>query len=213
MKIEVHCSRCGKGYLLDEAFAGTALPCPACGEAGGLRVEPPAAAPPSPAPVTPAGAAAPAPEEVVCPRCKLHFVPRRATAEAEAGVRPTVLLVQEPSYFREIAQEALASRFELRLASTLAEAEQALRAGGSDLVILDPRLEGGAGAELLRRLGPRPGPILLYTSQDETEMYGGNWEQLQALGADDIVFAGMQAGESLARKAAALLGRPLDEES
>jgi DNA-binding response OmpR family regulator len=122
-------------------------------------------------------------------------------------------VIEEPTYFREIAQEALAARFEVRVASTIAEAERALAAGGFDLIILDPQLGAGAGAALLRRLGAKPCPILLYTAQDESEMYGKHWDELQALGADDIVIAGMQSGESLARKAASLLGRPSDDEA
>ena len=61
-------------------------------------------------------------------------------------------------------------------------------------------------------MGPKPCPILIYTAQDESELYGEKWEKLQDLGADDLVIKGMQVAESLARKASSLLGLPMDDE-
>jgi hypothetical protein len=66
--------------------------------------------------------------------------------------------------------------------------------------------------ELLRAFSSKPCPILVYGDQDESDMYGDSWEELQRLGADDIVMKGMNAGESLARKAASLLDLPGDED-
>jgi len=236
MKFEVHCTSCNAEYVMDEAFAGTALPCPACGAEDGLRVpvvtkapEAPAARP-TPAPVRAATVpTAPLPvpaasaqdtarpgdsEEVVCPRCKLHFIPRRATAEAAAEVsRHTVLVVEDMDYFREIATEALSSTFEVREAATLTEARAHLAAGGIHLMVLDLTLGGGeTGIDLLRSLPAKPCPILIYTDQDESEMYSEAWEELQQLGADDILMKGMNAGELLLRKASGLLGLPWDED-
>ena len=219
MKFEVHCTSCNTEYVMDEAFAGTALPCPACGVQDGLRV--PAAAPtvpkaPQPAPVVTAqDTARPGDsEEVVCPRCKLHFIPRRATAEAAAEIgRHTVLVVEDMDYFREIATEALSSTFEVKEAATLTEARAHLAAGGIHLMVLDLTLGGGeSGVELLRSLPAKPCPILIYTDQDESEMYSEAWEELQRLGADDILMKGMNAGELLLRKASGLLGLPWDED-
>jgi CheY-like chemotaxis protein len=153
-------------------------------------------------------------EEVVCPRCKLHFVPRRATAEAAAeNARYTVLVVEDMDYFREIATEALSSTFEVKEAATLAEARAHLAAGGINLMVLDLTLGGGeSGIDLLRSLPAKPCPILIYTDQDESEMYNKSWEELQQLGADDILMKGMNAGELLNRKASGLLGLPWDED-
>lgn len=237
MKFEVHCTSCNAEYVMDEAFAGTELPCPTCGTENGLRVPsavvptprpaaaqqaaPQAAAPlpTTPLPKPPAAAAQDAPrpgesEEVVCPRCKLHFVPRRATAEAAAEIsRYTVLVVEDMDYFREIATEALASTFEVKEASTLAEARAHLAAGGVHLMVLDLTLGGGeTGIEFLRSLPAKPCPILIYTDEDESELYGESWEELQRLGADDILMKGMNAGELLLRKASGLLGLPWDED-
>jgi len=231
MKFEVHCTSCDAEYILDEAFAGTALPCPSCGAADGLRVPPTLKPPenPAPQPVPAPQPAAPRPkpltaaqdpskvgdsEEVVCPRCNLHFVPRKARAEAAAEVgRHTVLVVEDMEYFREIASEALASTFEVKEAATLAEARAHLAAGRIDLMILDLTLGGGeTGLEFLRSLPAKPCPILIYTDEDESEMYGESWEELQRLGADDILMKGMNAGEMLLRKASGLLGLPWNED-
>jgi CheY-like chemotaxis protein len=153
------------------------------------------------------------PEEVVCPRCKLHFVPKRAVAAGPASKRRTVLVVEDMSYFLEIAAEALAGRYEVRSATTVAEARAALTAGGVDLMVLDLTLDGGDnGVELLRSMTDKPCPILIFTAQDESEMYGDSWESLRQLGADDLVMKNINVGESLVRKVAALLGDPLDDE-
>lgn len=220
MKFEVHCTNCDAEYVMDEAFAGTALPCPSCGTEDGLRVPAAATAPVAPAPrPEPVAAvqetARPAEsEEVVCPRCKLHFVPRRATAEAAAEVhRHTVLVVEDMEIFRQIATEALSATFEVKEAATLSEARAHLATGGIHLMVLDLTLGGGeTGIDLLRSLPAKPCPILIYTDQDESEMYNKSWEELQQLGADDILMKGMNVGELLLRKASALLGLPWDED-
>jgi CheY-like chemotaxis protein len=230
MKFEVRCKSCSTEYVLDDAFAGTTLPCPACGAEQGLNV-PEAAKPPEPPPAPRALPVSPPPpssepttaatqpagrpgemEEVVCPRCKLHFVPRRATAEAPENRRFSVLVVEDMDYFRDVATEALSSTFEVKEARTLDEARAQLAAGGVHLMVLDLTLGGGEkGIDLLRGLPAKPCPILIYTDEDESEMYGESWEELQRLGADDILMKGMNAGEQLLRKASGLLGLPLDE--
>jgi DNA-binding response OmpR family regulator len=124
-----------------------------------------------------------------------------------------VLIVEDTEYFREIAAEALSTRYEVEPAANLSEARAAIAAGGIDLMVLDLTLEGGDhGIELLRTMGFKPCPILIFTEQDESEIYGDSWEELRRLGADDVVIKGMNAGESLRRKASALLGEQWDEE-
>ncbi len=152
-------------------------------------------------------------DEVVCPRCRLHFVPKRTAGRLTEASRQTVLLVEDDSYLRQVAEEALSSRYEVRTASTKLEAEAALAEGGIKLMVLDLTLDGGHdGLELLRKLKPKPCPILICTALDESEMYGESWEALQKLGADDIVRKGMNVGESLVPKVGTLLGRDWDEE-
>lgn len=222
MRIEVCCPKCGLAYLVDESASGEQLFCPGCSSP--MRQQAPRAAAPSTRPAgrpiaapaaapAPAPARATAPAEVICPRCQLHFVPGRSSTAAERSERATVLVVEDMAYFREIAVDALASRYEVKTATTVAEARALLTGGGIDLMVLDLTLDGGEyGSELLRTMLAKPCPILIFTAKDEAEMYGDTWDELQALGADDLVMKGMNAGESLLRKTAALLGDNLGEE-
>jgi CheY-like chemotaxis protein len=222
MNVEVRCTQCGHSFLVDEHEVGGNLVCPGCSAPMKQSASPPAAAAPAPPSAAasarpPAQQAATAPAvrtgEVVCPRCQLHFVPRRAAAAEPSGQRRTVLVVEDMEYFREIAQESLASRYEVKTAANVNEARAALSAGGIDLMVLDLTLDGGEhGVELLRTMVSKPCPIVIYTAQDESEMYGDSWDELQRLGADDLVMKGMNVGEALLRKVAALLGENADDQ-
>ena len=212
MNLEVACRYCNSAFLLDDSFAGAVVPCPSCGSPDGLArpAAPPAraAAPAVPQPL--AASAVEPEEEVVCPRCKLHFLPRRASVSRETATRPVVLVVEDMDYFRQVAADALSSRFEVRQASTVAEARAQL-AQRIDLLLLDLTLDGGDhGKDLLRSFPRKPCPILIYTDQDESGMYGSSWEGLQRLGVDDVVMKGMNAGDAILRKVCGLLGVPWD---
>jgi CheY-like chemotaxis protein len=228
-KTEVHCPECGGAWTIDKPRAGEML-CPRCmtripltgSVVRGAVPRPAAPVPPAaesaPAPTAPAAGEAavpvgapPAGGPVVCPRCQLHFVPRSAT-EPPASGRPTILVVDDLAYFRQLAADALEPTFAVRTAATSAEAREFLAAGGIDLLVLDLTLDGcNAGRDLLAELTPKPCPILIFTAQDESMMYGEPWEELQRLGADDVVIKGMKVAESLARKASALLRVTADE--
>ena len=209
MKIEVRCGGCGRGYLVDEAKipqSDSVVPCLACGAIIELKAPRPASRPPATKPGSPEPAPA---SEVCCPRCKFHFVPDAKSAPKTLG-RPTVLLVEDMEYFIEVARDALAARYELKVARTLDEARQVLLAGGIDLLLLDLTLDGGEdGARLLREPPGKICPVLLFTAQDESEMYGEGWTNLQALGVDDVVIKGMNVDETLSRKVAEMLGEPI----
>ena len=229
MKLEIRCTGCGKGYLVEEAklpLEGGFVACQACGATIVLHprpiaAEPVAATAPPPVPAAPAAAAAPAPApvaaapagEVCCPRCGLHFTPS-AERRLEPGVRPTVLVVEDMDYFAEIARDALAGRYEVKHAKTVAEAKRLLTQGGIHLLLLDVTLEDGQdGLRLLREPPGKICPVLLFTAQDESEMYGEGWKKLQSLGVDDAVMKGMNMGEQLVKKVAALLGEPLAQDT
>jgi CheY-like chemotaxis protein len=174
---------------------------------------PAAVAPAAAATVPPPAASAVEREQVICPRCNLHFAPRRGSAAIDPGKRPTVLVIEDMGYFRQIAKDALADEYEVRLAGSTDEAKRLLGEGGVDLIVLDLTLDGNdSGLQLLRETRLKACPILIYTARDESEMYGEEWEELQKLGADDIVIKGMNVAESLRRKVAALLGRHWDGE-
>jgi len=231
MKVEICCPDCDGGYLVDADALEAGVPCPECGRT--LNGESSEADSPAEAPAAVADggvvtapqvavqmtvAAAPATDpisDVVCPRCNLHFKPR---ADSQARVRaisdrPTVLIVEDLVYFREIAAEALEGEYEIQAVATKDGARAALDRGGVDLMVLDLTLDGGEGGlDLLRELNAKPCPILIYTAQDESEMYGDSWDELQRLGADDIVLKGMNVGDELTRKIASLLGREPDND-
>lgn len=243
MKIEVRCASCDRAFLVEESQLSPSegqIPCPGC--ASPIDLPDPSAksqrtAPAGPAPVAPppavsasagpaavaARAEAPAESpanvehaeshEVVCPRCGLHFEPRAQPAGPSEDRRPTVLLVEDMEYFREIARDALSSRFEVKTAGSSEEALQILTAGGVDLLILDLTLDSSEGGiRLLQHFDSKPCPILIFTARDESEMYGAGWDELQALGADDMILKGINVGESLLRKACDMLGLSTDEE-
>jgi len=117
-------------------------------------------------------------------------------------------------YFVEIARGALAGRYELKTAKTVDEARAILLGGGIDLLLLDLTLDHGEdGLRLLREPPGKICPVLLFTAQDESEMYGDGWAQLRAMGIDDVVIKGMNMDETLARKVAAMLGEPLAQDA
>jgi CheY-like chemotaxis protein len=215
-----------------ECEIADSTPDSAANEAAGRAEAPVAAEPPSGvAEARPAGptaqassaepaaaAAAPRPdqewmyEQVVCPRCQLHFHPRPRPVERHVE-RKTILVVDDLAYFRQIAKDALQPTFDVKTAATSAEAREIMARGGIDLLVLDLTLDGcNAGRDFLAELKPKPCPILIFTAQDESEMYGENWERLERLGADDLVIKGMRVAESLTRKASTLLGFSVDDE-
>jgi len=216
VKIEIRCLACGKGYLVEEAkipAGGGSVSCQACGARIELKSKVPAtpSATAAPAvsvdPSVPAGGGA-RPGEVSCPRCGLHFVPGSQPAPAP-GARRTILLVEDLAYFVEIARDALSGRYEVKTARTVEQARAILAAGRVDLILLDLTLEGGQdGLRLLREPPGKVCPVLLFTAQDESEMYGDQWANLRAVGIDDVVIKGMNMGEALLRKVSALLGEP-----
>jgi DNA-binding response OmpR family regulator len=96
----------------------------------------------------------------------------------------------------------------------LEEARTLLLQGGIDLMLLDVTLERGEdGLRLLRESPGKMCPVLLFTAQDESEMYGDGWEKIRALGVDDVVIKGMNMDEMLSRKVAEMLGEPLPEDA
>ena len=221
MKIEVRCSGCGRGYLVDEAkipSGGGVVPCQSCGAAIELNAPRVASRPPAPKAAaraaTPAAAAEPArASEVCCPRCNLHFVPDVKSKPKAVG-RPTLLVVEDMEYFVEIARDALGGRYELKIARTLDEARALLLQGEIDLMLLDMTLEHGEdGLRLLREPPGKTCPVLLFTAQDESEIYGEGWARLRALGVDDVVIKGMNMDEMLSRKVAEMLGEPLPQDA
>lgn len=232
MSWTVRCPACDTGFVVPAEIDGQELACPACFSPVPLN-RPQAAAAASSAPAASRSAATmassmpvaavaepvavpraePIAEQVVCPRCKLHFEPKGGPVAAPTD-RPRVLIVEDMEYFKQVARDALADRYEVVIATSNAEANAALAHGGIDLMILDLNLDNGdQGADLLRSLGYKPCPILIYTSADESEMYGEAWEELQLLGADDLVVKGVNITDSLRHKVAGALGQSDEDDT
>ena len=229
MKVVVRCRSCGQGFLVEEA-GGAGMPCPSCGGAVSAEQAPAAAAStPSTSPQTPirpvpspGTSTAPASaisegestvEEMVCPRCGLHFIPRKGKPAKAEGERRNVLVVEDMDYFQKIARNALEPYFNVKTARSLDQARAVLSGGGIDLILLDLSLEGGDnGIQLLQELPNKTCPIVIFTDEEESVMYGDAWKQLEELGADDVVIKTMNVGEALLRKVSSLLGEPTDDE-
>jgi DNA-binding response OmpR family regulator len=119
-----------------------------------------------------------------------------------------VLLVEDQKYFTELASEALGRDYRTISVATKDEALRVIDSEKPSVMILDLNLARGQdGRDLLRSLPGKSFPILIFTARDETEMYGPPWEELKALGADDIVHKGMNVGDELRRKVSWLLDR------
>ncbi|HET6371832.1 MAG TPA: zinc-ribbon domain-containing protein [Candidatus Polarisedimenticolia bacterium] len=148
-----------------------------------------------------------------CPKCGHLFVPGSASAQqtgsnprATVPTRPRILLVEDQNYFAELTCEALRETYDTTVAGTLDEASSLLQGGGYDLVILDLSLEEGQdGTHVLRATKQQKIPVLIFTARDETELYGGAWDQLKAAGATDILIKGIHVGDELKKKVKSLL--------
>ncbi|MDX1389394.1 MAG: hypothetical protein R3344_09405, partial [Acidobacteriota bacterium] len=92
MRVETRCASCGNSFLIDsEGRAGT--PCPVCGEPVASGARPVASAAPASGPAAPkVETASTRPQgddnNVVCPRCGLHFVPKKADVSAAPSQAP-----------------------------------------------------------------------------------------------------------------------------
>ncbi|MDB4324756.1 response regulator [bacterium] len=215
MTIKIDCPACGSGFVANETDLGKQFVCPACSVP--IVVQSTMVAPEAPPEPVAQQAQQPTADDghgVVCPRCQLHFSPSRHVAATTIAKRERkrVLIVEDMGYFREIAQEALAEGYDVETAASVAEAQAVLSRCNVDLIVLDLTLNSqNDGLALLRESMFKPCPVLIFTARDESEMYGEEWEEMQRLGADDILIKGMNVAESLQRKVGALLGVPTED--
>lgn len=216
--VDLPCPSCGQVTTLPETGlpASGEIACAGCGEVlsfrsaphgvtgpvrlpeGGLTFAPPRHEPVELSPPAPRSTG----PHVCCPACGHRFDPRTS-----GPARRTVLIVEDTNFFLTLATQVLGTRYAVIAARTGAEARQVLATRSVDLVVLDLTLPDADGVDVLRSM-PRSGiPVLLYTSRDETQMLGADWEALRALGARDVVHKGINIEDVLLQKAGALLGR------
>lgn len=207
--MQVMCPACSASYFVDVEkipMDGGQLTCPTCAvtwdiyRPGADRRSKPRAEPKR---------AAPLPPPLSCPKCGHRFRPGVGSRDAEqAADRKVILLVEDQTYFTELAKEALGTSYQTITVATQGEALKVIGRGLPNLMILDLSLaQGQDGTDLLKAMPKKRFPVLIFTAKDESELYGDAWAELQALGADDIVHKTMNAAEELRRK----VGEMLDE--
>ena len=118
--------------------------------------------------------------------------------ESDSGSTPTrILLVEDDAQISSMLAETLADNgFVASAASSAAEMDRALQAGGVDLVVLDVMLPGENGLSICRRLRAASGlPIIMLTAlgEDVDRIIG------LEIGADDYVTKPFNSRELIAR--------------
>jgi two-component system phosphate regulon response regulator PhoB len=73
------------------------------------------------------------------------------------GSRPTVLICDDAATLRELARASLGDGYRFLEATTVAEAEEALKRRRPDVVLLDLMLPGGSGIDVLQTVRRRRG--------------------------------------------------------
>jgi CheY-like chemotaxis protein len=219
MTVRVLCPGCGQAYNIESqrlGSEGAPFTCRRCrarfrvNETGEVRQEDGTQpGPPAPVPVS-----APGSESVSCPACGHRCaVPSESSHEpaheqGKTGL-PTVLVAEDTAYFRELVRDTLGERYRTLLVSSKADALDTLRREKIDLFLLDLSLDDDVdGREVLREMDGKPCPILIFTARDEEDMYGPVWDELRALGADDMLIKGMNVEEDLLLKVQQLLPEP-----
>ena len=203
METRVICPGCGAGFRLDPTripAEGARLVCPACGRKWRVSAKPgeaPAADAPVPSPTAQTTAKG---DETTCPRCG-HVFDRTAKV-----ARRSVLVVDDQEFFRNFAAEILAGDYRILVAKNVDEAVRSAEEHRPDVIVLDLGLEGGAddGKRVLARLEHRF-PVVILTGRTDFDLYGGDWRELEALGARGLVIKGLAMEAELKAKVESVL--------
>jgi CheY-like chemotaxis protein len=160
---------------------------------------------------------------VQCPRCGIMFNPGAEAKEqkdavkqepwaAPAPKRKSILVVDDHEFFRNFAVDILAGEYIMTMAKTVEEALGKINEEKPDLMILDLNLESGSddGKVILQRMPKNSIPVIIMTGRTDFDIYGDDWRDLVALGADDLIIKGMDITDELKKKVNILLNPPIN---
>ncbi len=137
---------------------------------------------------------------VECPKCGHPFEFSPPDDEDEDVVnRKTILLVKDEAFFSNFVKKILRKRYRVITASTVEDAYDILTGNVIDLILLDLDLGNGDGKELLRKMKKKC-PAIVFSSHDRLETNKKIWNELRKLGADGVIYKGMNLEEELFSK-------------
>lgn len=211
MKCKVKCPECGAAYQVNADRLGsqkTPVRCQVCGHQWHLELEDLVLEPKEADVLLSSGSRKrEGPSVVSCPHCG-GDVPLAEEA-SPAAARPTILLVDDKSFFRDYTREILGETYSYVMASSTTEALERIESCDPDLIILDLKLENGPrdGHHILARRKRKKTPVLILTGERNFNIHSEDWSELEKLGARDIIEKGINIRESLIKKVRKLLGQ------
>lgn len=125
-----------------------------------------------------------------------------------ADGRKTVLVVDDQEFFRSFARDLLGRKYRVLEARTVSDAVTMLPE--CQLLVLDLTLDNEDGREVLRRKPPGV-KCLIFSGQEDSLIDPAVFRDLQTLGADDMLFKSIAAGDALKEKVGRMLGDYADE--
>ena len=132
----------------------------------------------------------------------------RANQEATADGRKTVLVVDDQEFFRTFSRDLLGRKYRVLEARTVTEAVEQLHE--CQLLVLDLTLDNEDGRDILRRK-PAGVKCLIFSGQEDSMIDPAIFRELQAMGADDMLFKSIAAGDALKEKVGRMLGEIVDD--
>jgi predicted Zn finger-like uncharacterized protein len=138
--------------------------------------------------------------------------PKKAAPAPHPLKRKKILVVDDHEFFRNFAVDILVDEYDMCMAKNIEEALRKIRTEKPDLIILDLGLESGAddGKIILEKMPDRSVPVVIMTGRTDFDIYGDDWRELVALGADDLIIKGMDITDELKKKVHILLHPPIN---
>jgi DNA-binding NtrC family response regulator len=142
---------------------------------------------------------------VSCPHCGFHYL--ASAARPLDGDRTRILLAEDQIFFRDLIREALGENYAYLVASSVEEARSILTSTTLNMVILDLNLEEAGDGEQILDATPQGTPVLVLTGDQDPDLFGARWEELQTRGATDLLLKGINIRDQIALKVNNILGR------